>query len=179
MASPIGWALGVFTSFALVATFAGDRLARSTARGEADAPAAAAVEARREPARLAGTTGRTVSISPDRLGHYVTGVAVDGRRVTMLVDTGASLVALTHEDAAAAGVRPYPSDYTRAIGTANGTVAVAPVRLREVRVGEITVRDVEAVVVPAGRLGTSLLGMSFLRQLRAFDVADGRLTLRD
>ena len=55
---------------------------------------------------------------------------------------------------------------------------VAPVRIRELRVGDIAVRDVEAVVVPEGRLGTSLLGMSFLRRLKGFDMAGGRLTLR-
>jgi aspartyl protease family protein len=55
---------------------------------------------------------------------------------------------------------------------------VAPVRIRELRVGDIAVRDVEAVVVPEGRLGTSLLGMSFLRRLKGFDMAGGRLTLK-
>jgi aspartyl protease family protein len=55
---------------------------------------------------------------------------------------------------------------------------VAPVRIREMRVGDIVVRDVEAVVAPPGRLRTSLLGMSFLRSLRGFDISGGRLTLR-
>ena len=96
----------------------------------------------------------------------------------MLVDTGATTVALTYEDAASAGIRPFPGDFTRRVSTANGSVAVAPVRLREVRIGDLTVRDVDAVVVPSGRLGTSLLGMSFLRHLGGFDIADNRLTLR-
>ena len=96
----------------------------------------------------------------------------------MMVDTGASLVALSAEDAAKVGIRPNPGAYSRPISTANGNVMVAPVRIRELRVGDIAVRDVEAVVVPEGRLGTSLLGMSFLRRLKGFDMAGGRLTLK-
>lgn len=170
MTRPIIWAAGTFVAIAAGATLAGDRLARLPSREQ---PAA-----RAEGPRVMGLEGRTVSVPGDRRGHFMVDTAVDGRRLTMLVDTGASIVALTSEDAARAGIRPYPREYNRRVSTANGEVAVAPVRIREMRVGEITVRDVDAVVMPPGRLGTSLLGMSFLRQLRSFGIADGRLTLR-
>ena len=55
---------------------------------------------------------------------------------------------------------------------------MAPVRIPVVRIGTISVRDVEAVVVPRGRLATSLLGMSFLRRLGDVSMTRGRLTLR-
>jgi aspartyl protease family protein len=96
----------------------------------------------------------------------------------MMVDTGATIVALTSADAAAIGLQPAPAEYRASVSTANGTVKVAPVRIREIRIGEIVVRDVAAVVMPPGALGRSLLGMSFLRQLRSFDVTRGQLTMR-
>jgi aspartyl protease family protein len=64
------------------------------------------------------------------------------------------------------------------VSTANGVVQTAPVRIREIRVGDILVRDVEAVVLPPRALGVSLLGMSFLRRLEGFEIAKGRLVLR-
>jgi aspartyl protease family protein len=64
------------------------------------------------------------------------------------------------------------------VNTANGTVKAAQVRLREVQIGRIAVRDVEAVVMPPGRLAGSLLGMSFLKRLASFNVSGGTLVLR-
>ena len=99
-------------------------------------------------------------------------------RVKMMVDTGASFIALTDADARALGVKPERSAYTYALSTANGVVRGAQVRLREVRLGEILVRDVEAVVLPAGALRMSLLGTSFLRRLSGYEVQGGRMVLR-
>ena len=103
---------------------------------------------------------------------------VDGRRVRMLVDTGASVVVLSHEDAGIVGIRVSSRDYTRRIKTANGVVQAAPVRFSEVKVGDISVRGVEALVMPPGKLATSLLGMSFLKRLAGFEIAQGRLILK-
>lgn len=125
-----------------------------------------------------GDPSGIISVSADLRGHFVVHPTLDGRRIRMLVDTGASFVALSYEDAALAGIRVQPKDYTRRVGTANGVVSVAPVRIREMRVGEITVRNVDAVVLPTGVLGTSLLGMSFLKRLGGFEISQGRLTLR-
>lgn len=177
MTSPVTWAAGSFAMLAIAATFAGQRLAKL---GDAGRPAGVA-----EPSSVAARQGsgpsaadRTLVVYGDRRGHFRVSATVEGRHAFMLVDTGATIVALTFEDALAAGIRPRANEFTRAIGTANGVVSVAPVQLRELRVGDITVRDVDAVVVPQGRLGTSLLGMSFLRGLRGFEVAGNRLTLK-
>lgn len=173
--SPILWATGTLVALALSATLAGHRLASATRPGPASSPALAATV---PGTAAAGDTGRILVVQADGRGHFTVHPRIEGTTVTMMVDTGATVVALTSEDAAAAGIRPLPRDFTRTVETANGAVAVAPVRIRELRLGDITVRDVEAVVIPAGRLGTSLLGMSFLRRLGGFDVARGRLTLR-
>jgi aspartyl protease family protein len=95
--------------------------------------------------------------------------------VHFLVDTGATLVALTAKDAAAAGLDPARLDYRDVVNTANGQTRVARVRLREVRIGQLALDDVDAVV--AERLSTSLLGMSFLSRLGGWAMRDGVLTL--
>ncbi|TGD98796.1 TIGR02281 family clan AA aspartic protease [Methylobacterium nonmethylotrophicum] len=147
-----------------------ERFAR-IGRGTSPVPVAAASAAMPE-----GAT--SVTLAQDLAGHFQAHPQVEGQVLRMLVDTGATLCAFTREDAARAGIRVAERDFTVRIGTANGTVLAAPVRVREMRLGGITVRDVEGVVLPSGRLGTSLLGMSFLRRLRGFEVASGRLTLR-
>lgn len=114
----------------------------------------------------------------DGRGHFIAEPLVNGTRLRMLVDTGASFVALSAEDAGRAGVFPNAADFRLSISTANGTIQAAPVKLREIRVGSIVLRDVEAAVLPAGRLKESLLGMSFLRRLSSFQIADGSLVLK-
>ena len=179
MTRPIVWATGTLVAVALSASFAGNRFAHlASGLRPAGGALPGSGTAAPEPARQASTGGRIVTIEGDRLGHFQAEASIDGRHIRLMVDTGASVVALTHEDAASAGFRPFPSDFSRRVATANGEVAVAPIRIREMRVGDITVRDVEAVVVPKGLLGTSLLGMSFLNRLGSFDIGRGRLTLR-
>jgi aspartyl protease family protein len=122
--------------------------------------------------------GSTAVIWSDLRGHFIADPNINGTRVSMLVDTGASVVALSAEDAGRIGVRPLPADFTVPISTANGVTLAAPVTLREVAIGGIVVRDVRAVVMPRGRLAGSLLGMSFLRKLSHFEFANDRLTLK-
>ncbi len=75
---------------------------------------------------------------------------------------------LTYEDAAKLGLSPQRLDFSARVETANGVSRVAPIVLDRVRIDDITVRDVEAVVAERGALGTNLLGMSFLGRLRSF-----------
>ncbi|WP_292508576.1 TIGR02281 family clan AA aspartic protease [Methylobacterium sp.] len=131
-----------------------------------------------EASQPSGTLPNTLVLEANAQGHFLTEVTVDGSRLSMLVDTGATLCAFSQEDAERAGIRVSERDFTARTQTANGVVAVAPVRIPVIRIGTITVRDVEAVVVPRGRLSTSLLGMSFLRRLSDVGMARGRLTLR-
>jgi aspartyl protease family protein len=119
-----------------------------------------------------------VELSPDRNAQYATDIEIDGARIHALVDTGASHVMLTAEDARAANIDPPASAYTAAVQTANGTVLLAPTRLRELRVGQISVSNVEALVARPGQPGINLLGMSFLRKLSSFQVADGHFLMK-
>jgi len=110
-------------------------------------------------------------------GHFVIEALVNGVPVSFLVDTGASDVVLTLEDAAALGFARHGLDFSRRYHTANGVVRAAPVRLREVRIGQFSLYDLEAAVNEAP-IGISLLGMSFLDRLAGYRVDDGRLILR-
>lgn len=101
---------------------------------------------------------------------------VNGTEIRFLVDTGASVVVLTMEDAERAGIIVRPADFTGFAQTANGTIAVAPVRIATLRVGRITELDVPGLV-NGGELGASLLGMSFLSRLSGFEVRGDRLYL--
>jgi aspartyl protease family protein len=135
-------------------------------------PAAPAVS---QPSRA----GRNeVVIAADPMGQYAATVDIDGARMRMLVDTGASAVVLTYEDAAAAGFYPAPADFKYPVSTANGVGRVALVTLRVVRLGALEVRDVKAAVAERGALGSSLLGMTFLSKLSHFEAGSGRLALK-
>ncbi len=120
---------------------------------------------------------RSVEIKPDAHGHFRVEARVDGRRLDFMVDTGASLVALRERDANKLGIFPAPRDYTARTSTANGVIAVAPVRLSSLEVNGIRIYDVGAVVLPDQALGVNLLGMSFLSRVRRFEMANGRLVM--
>ena len=120
---------------------------------------------------------RTVTVRGDSRGHFQVEGAVDGRRIDLMVDTGASLVALRERDANKLGFFPAARDYTMRSSTANGIVKVAPVRLPSLEINGIRVFDVQAVVIPDESLSTNLLGMSFLSRVRRFEMANGRLVM--
>lgn len=124
-------------------------------------------------------SGYTVELPIGQDGHYHTDVEINGRTVAVMVDSGASVVALTAEDAETAGIFVTDRDFTARIQTANGTARVAPVFLDDVSIGDITVRDVRAVVSEPGALHVSLLGMTFLNQLDRVDMRSGKLILQD
>ena len=145
MTRPIVWAIGAVVSAALSGVSATSRVSGLN------------LFSPRAPASIS-QEGKKLVIAADLLGHFVVHPSLDGRRVRMLVDTGASVVALSHEDARLAGVRVERRDFNRRISTANGIVEAAPVRIAEIKIGDIAVRGVDAVVLPPGRLSTSLLG---------------------
>lgn len=134
------------------------------------------------PAAVAAPTSAgapsALALQADRSGHFQTYAVIDGRSLRMVVDTGATDCAFSEEDAVRAGIKVGPADFTRPVATANGTIRVAPVRIGAIQIGAITVRDVEAVVIPRGRLSVNLLGMSFLKRVREFSIAGGTMTLR-
>jgi aspartyl protease family protein len=120
-----------------------------------------------------------VEIEAERNGHFNAEADINGRSIPVMIDTGATMVVLSYEDAERAGLMLTDKDFTSAVSTANGTARVAPVTLDRVSIGNITVRDVPAAVAESGRLRTSLLGMTFLSRLSRFDMRSGRLVLQE
>jgi aspartyl protease family protein len=112
-------------------------------------------------------------------GHYVTDAEINNRTIKVMVDTGASAVALSYEDAEAAGLRPKSLDFNVGVSTANGATQAAMVMLSSVEIDGVKVRDVQGLVLPRGAMRGSLLGMSFLGRLSSFKVEDGVLHLKN
>jgi aspartyl protease family protein len=124
------------------------------------------------------TKGRTVEIARGAGGGFSVGAHVNGARVAMVLDTGASAVVLTQEAAKAAGLPLEVLNYSVNVDTANGRARAAPVTLDRLSIGDITERSVPALVAQGGQLRTSLLGMSFLNRLESWEVRGDKLMLR-
>jgi len=124
-----------------------------------------------------GGFAREVRLAADDRGHFVVDATINERPVTLMADTGATLVVLTYEDAERAGLSPHSLDFSARVETANGISRVAPVTLDRVRVEDIVVRDVPAAVAEQGALATNLLGMSFLGRLKSFQMQGRELVL--
>ena len=122
--------------------------------------------------------GRTVEIARANSGDFDIRSQINGAQVPMVLDTGASSVVLTHDDAKAAGLPLEVLNYTVSIDTANGRARAAPVTLDRIAVGGLVERSVEALVAQPGQLRISLLGMSFLNRLQSWEVSGDRLVLR-
>lgn len=119
--------------------------------------------------------GQTV-LDRQRDGHFYTDASIDGVRVRLLVDTGASIVALTGEDAAALGLTWDEASLAPIGRGANGTVNGVPVRLDRVEVDGIEARDVQAAIIPEG-LDVSLLGQSFLSRIQNVEISGDEMRL--
>lgn len=121
-------------------------------------------------------SGEAVVFRRSQGGHFVVDGRVDGVPVRFLVDTGASDVVLSRDDAARLGFDVDGLDYSRTYWTANGAVKAAPVRLDRLEVGPVVLDDVRATVNGAP-LDISLLGLSFLDRLANYRIEGDRLTL--
>lgn len=111
-------------------------------------------------------------------GHFVATVQVNGKSVSMIVDTGASEIVLRPEDAEKIGIDTTKLNYSIPVHTANGRSMTARVRLDHVAIGPLDRQKVEALVAKPGALTQSLLGMSFLSRLRSYEFSGDFLTLR-
>ena len=111
-----------------------------------------------------GAGGDRVTLTADSQGHFVTTGVVNGTSFRFLVDTGATLVVLSSADARRAGLN-YLASSRSLTQTANGPVTVYNVKLDTMRVGDITLNGVDAVVVEGDKLPIALLGMSFLNRM--------------
>ncbi len=112
-------------------------------------------------------------------GHFVTSADINGTAIMVLVDTGATAVALSYEDARNAGFRPGSLDFNVPVSTANGVAQAARVKIDRIAIEGLEVEDVDGLVLPEGALRGTLLGMSFLSRLGSFKIEDGILYLKD
>lgn len=140
-------------------------------------PALAAAQPERLAVAQASASGTATQVVKGPDGHYWAQATIEGRAVRVLIDTGASVVALTRADARRLGVDPEPDAFTGRVQTASGLARAAPVELAAVSVAGARVERVQALVVEEG-LAYSLLGMSYLGRLSAFEATPSGLTLR-
>jgi aspartyl protease family protein len=173
----IGWALrhvmiwgGVAVAVLMAIGYGGDRFGVGERKGGGTVAAPAAQPVPRKAA------SRSMAIRAGQGGHFLVDASVDGVAVRFVVDTGATRVVLTPEDAKRVGLQVRDRHFTEKSYTAGGIVRVAPVTLRELRIGHLTVRDVEASVNEQP-IGISLLGMTFLSRLDGYRVEGDKLIL--
>jgi aspartyl protease family protein len=142
------------------------------------APAASTVPAQPEHLRALGQVVppaiQSLSLRARPDGYAYVKASVNGAEMVMAFDTGAVSVSLTHADALKAGVAGS-LNYSLSFSTANGLARGAPVMLREIRIGQLVIPDVHAVVME--NMQVSLLGQTFLNRLHGYNMQDGVLTL--
>jgi aspartyl protease family protein len=129
------------------------------------------------PARGEQTGPSSVAFSLESDGHYHVYAQVNGTAIRFLVDSGASDIVLSPDDARMLGMQPEQLDYTMMAQTANGTVRGAPTQIKTLKVGPIEMHDMP-VTVNEAEMPVSLLGMEFLRRLKSWGVENGRLTFK-
>jgi aspartyl protease family protein len=126
----------------------------------------------------AATRGRTVELARAGSGEFQIATQVNGVRVPMVLDTGASSVMLTSDAAIAAGLPVEMIKYTVNIDTANGRARAAAATIDRIAIGGIVERAVPALIAQPGTLKTSLLGMSFLSRLQGWEVRGDKVVMR-
>jgi aspartyl protease family protein len=131
-----------------------------------------------ECARFRRRGARSRAFAADGGGQYSTDVLIDGGRVHMLVDTGATMVSISADVAARLGVRPDPAKPKWRIHTANGDSIASPAIFRNISFGALFMKDVEALVLDASAGEVNLLGASFLKRLASVEQCNGVLMLR-
>ncbi len=119
---------------------------------------------------------RGVSLTREGNGHFFAQGDVDGAPVRFMVDTGASVIALTAADAQKLGQTWYPNELQMVGRGVNGDVIGKPIMLGRVRIGDIEATNVRAIIVPEG-LDVSLLGQSFLSQVSNVNIRGDQMTL--
>jgi aspartyl protease family protein len=129
------------------------------------------------PGHVAGH-GRNVQVVRANSGDFAVAAHINGAKIPMVLDTGASSVVLTQEAAKAAGLPIEVLNYTVNVDTANGRTRAASVTLDRLAVGGLTERAVPALVAMPGQLKSNLLGMSFLNRLQSWEVRGDKLRMR-
>ena len=121
--------------------------------------------------------GRKARIAMDSRGHFVTKAKMNGRNEEVLVDTGATYVAINESLARRLGIKLKDSDFKYKVRTANGITYAAAAVIEEIQIGRVRVQNVQASVSRDEALSTVLLGMSFLKKLNKFEISGNELIL--
>lgn len=121
--------------------------------------------------------GRKVQIPASGNGHFYVEARMNGYRTTVLVDTGATAVAINETTARRMGIRLRDFDFKYKVSTANGFTDVVRAEIDEITIGRVRVENVIASVARDEALNVVLLGMSFLQKLRKFEIANNELVL--
>ena len=161
-----------------VAIFLDNKSKEAKAAGLSQQKTNVAVSKQRKPAKNQPAVGRVARLKMDNRGHFITTAKMNGRKVEVMVDTGATSVAIDEKTARRLGIHIKPSDYIHRVSTANGVIRAASANIDKIQIGRVTVYDVRAAVLEGKGLGGTLLGMSFLGQLREFKVSNGELIMR-
>jgi aspartyl protease family protein len=140
--------------------------------------AATSQEPEQEPAAKRVALSGEERLDMNAQGHFIAQFRMNGRQVEAMVDTGATTVAINKSTARRLGINVAPADFKYSVSTANGQIKVARAVISTIEIGGVRVRDVEAAVLDDRALEGTLLGMSFLRQLKSFRVEDNELILR-
>ena len=127
-------------------------------------------------AKQASVSEGRIELAMQPNGHYHVRALVNEVPIDFIVDTGASHVVLTREDAARVGINLDELAYIGSASTANGIVRTAPVRLDSIEIEEVRDSNVRAVV-NEGEMAGSLLGMSYLSRYDKIEISKGRLIL--
>lgn len=127
-----------------------------------------------EPNAAPSASGATV-LTRARDGHFYTIGLAHGQQVNFLVDTGASMVALTGNDAQMLGIQWNESELQMIGRGANGDIQGKPVMLASLQIGNVRVDNIQAVVIPTG-LDVSLLGQSFLSKIGNVNINKDQMT---
>jgi len=174
----------IFAVAALVVGLSAPSFIAAFERYAAPGPVALAPPAPTKAAAQADTAAsgdfgfRQTSVAADPRGQFHADALIEGVPVEMLIDTGATVVAISAGTAARLGVSPDPGAPKWRMNTANGVSFASPVILRRVTIGSIDMSDVQAVVMPASAGEMDLLGASFLKRLASVEQRDGVLLLK-
>jgi aspartyl protease family protein len=157
-----------------VADMAGQQIAMASKRDGGDA-----IDSAEDADSSSTAAAGDVTLRATDHGHFETTAEINGRDVDVMVDTGATMVALTYEDAERAGIYLSPSDFTQSVSTANGIAKVAPIEIATISIGGITVRNIRGAVAERGNLHRTLLGMTFLGRLSRVEMRRNDLVLHE
>ena len=108
-------------------------------------------------------------------GHFRARGEVGNISVNFLVDTGATEIVLSHDDALRARIDTSSLNYNHPVSTANGITTSARQKIDNISVGSISFQNISVMIARKGDLDTSLLGMNFINRLRAFEIRGDRM----